>query len=397
MPEHINPQLILQDHFNNLKTGLRKEIDSLTKPPIDRTAFRFSLFEKYGLKPLKIGAIEPAGKKTKNVSKRLLGDRWVEKVQEIKVVINYEGDKILFNCKPVNYSRVFPAHRHILYIGVIVMYIELPEYDETLYNKELAAFILEITKNIERTNTQTEFFNEELPRLIDNLLKSKEESFNKEASFFKKIGLNINPRSDEYMIPSPVKRKTIPLPSAEKISGIATPYLESKVYNDIREVLYHVGQAIERKPSLYRGKKEEDLRDIFLLFLETRYESTAGAGEAFNKKGKTDILLKYSGDGSNVFVAECKVWQGQKNLFEAIDQLLGYLTWRDSKTALMLFVKQPDASKAIEVVAHYVNRHPQFKRFVGATHNTSFAYEMTLPGDSDISIWMEFMLFHFPA
>lgn len=255
----------------------------------------------------------------------------------------------------------------------------------------------EVTKNLERTNTQTEFYNDELPGFINQLLKEKEAMFNNEASFLEKIGVKINPRSDEFMIPSPVKRKAVPLPSAERINGVTSPYLESKVYNDIREVLYHVGQAMERNPSLYLGKKEEALRDIFLLFLETRYESTTGTGEAFNRKGKTDILLKYAVDGCNVFVAECKFWKGPKELFKAIDQLLGYLTWRDSKTALMIFVKQPEITKALEVVTYYVNQHPQFKRFVGANHATSLSYEMTLPEDPRSSIWMEFMVFHFPA
>ncbi|MGN6395831.1 MAG: hypothetical protein ACTHMI_09720 [Mucilaginibacter sp.] len=255
----------------------------------------------------------------------------------------------------------------------------------------------EVTKNLERTNTQTEFYNDELPGFINQLLKEKEAMFNNEASFLEKIGVKINPRSDEFMIPSPVKRKAVPLPSAERINGATSPYLESKVYNDIREVLYHVGQAMERNPSLYLGKKEEALRDIFLLFLETRYESTTGTGEAFNRKGKTDILLKYAVDGCNVFVAECKFWKGPKELFKAIDQLLGYLTWRDSKTALMIFVKQPEITKALEVVTYYVNQHPQFKRFVGANHATSLSYEMTLPEDPRSSIWMEFMVFHFPA
>ena len=397
MPDLINPQVVLQDHFKTLKASLRKELEALTKSPADRAAFIAALYEKYKLKTITIGTVEAAGAAKKKVSRRLLEDKWVEEVQEIKVTIKYEGDKTLFNCKPVPYSRVFTKHKHVLYSNVIVVYIQLAEQDATVYEKELSAFMTEITKNLERINTQTEFYNEELPGFIDQILKAKEEVFNKDSSFFEKIGLKINPRSDEFMVPSPVKRKAVPLPSAERLNGVISPQLESKVYNDIREVLYHVGQAMERKPSLYLGKKEEALRDIFLLFLETRYESTTGAGEAFNKEGKTDILLKYSKDGCNIFVAECKIWKGQKELFKAIDQLLGYLTWRDSKTALMIFVKQPSISNAVEAVTFYINRHPQFKRFIGATYDTSLAYEMSLPGDSGSNIWVEFMIFHIPS
>ena len=75
---------------------------------------------------------------------------------------------------------------------------------------------------------------------------------------------------------------------------------------------------MERKPSLYRGKEEEDLRDQFLLFLETRYAATTGTSETFNKAGKTDILLKYE-DGTNLFVAECKWWKGEREFHAAIN------------------------------------------------------------------------------
>src|SRR6202000_126626 len=110
--------------------------------------------------------------------------------------------------------------------------------------------------------------NDDLYDFIDGLLRNRESDLNKQMAFMEQIGLKINPRSDEFLTPSPIVRKAVPLPSSERVNGITIPVLESKVYNDIREVLYHVGQAIERKPSLYRGKHEEDLRDIFLLFLE---------------------------------------------------------------------------------------------------------------------------------
>ncbi|WP_073399703.1 hypothetical protein [Mucilaginibacter sp. OK098] len=397
MPEQINPQLSLQDHFKNLKSAIREQINALNSPPDDRLSFIENLKNKYKTRPIQLQPPTPSTSTIKNVPRRLLENTWVEKVFEIKVTIPYKGDKELFNCKPVPYDRVFTRHRHILYKDIIVVYVEIAEETAQKYEQELNAFVTEISKNLERINNQAELFNDDLYDFIDGLLRNKETELNKQIAFRRQIGLNINPRSNEFLTPSPVKRKAVPLPSAERINGITIPVLESKVYNDIREVLYHAGQAMERKPSLYLGKHEEDLRDIFLLFLETRYESTTGSGEAFNKKGKTDILLKYAGDGTNVFVAECKIWKGQKKLFEAIDQLLGYLTWRDTKTALMIFVKQPDFSKAIEVVSLFVNRHPNFKRFVGATHPTSFAYEMSLTGDSSSSIWIEFMLFHFPG
>jgi len=213
------------------------------------------------------------------------------------------------------------------------------------------------------------------------------------------IGLSVNSNSEKFLVPSPVTKKKIPKPvsvASKDVKRESIPVLQENVYDDIKNVIFHAGSAIERKPSLYIDKKEEDLRDVFLLFLETRYDSTSGVGEAFNKKGKTDILLKYSKDGSNLFVAECKFWRGKKSLLDAIDQLLGYLTHRDSKTALMVFVDQKELTNVIDTAKQEIVTHNNYKRFVQETHETSFSYEMCLPEDSKKVIKMELIFFHFP-
>jgi len=47
--------------------------------------------------------------------------------------------------------------------------------------------------------------------------------------------------------------------------------------------------------------------------------------------GKTDILTRV--EDRNAFIAECKFWMGEKAFLAALDQLLSYLSWRDTKTA----------------------------------------------------------------
>ena len=61
----------------------------------------------------------------------------------------------------------------------------------------------------------------------------------------------------------------------------------------------------------------------------------AATGEAFRGKGKTDIRIEQ--DDRAAFVGECKNWNGETGATKAIDQLLGYLTWRDGKAALIVF------------------------------------------------------------
>ena len=47
-------------------------------------------------------------------------------------------------------------------------------------------------------------------------------------------------------------------------------------------------------------------------------------------------------------MAECKIWKGQKNFTAAIEQLLGYLTWRDSKTALLIFSRNKNFKEVLQ-------------------------------------------------
>jgi hypothetical protein len=254
--------------------------------------------------------------------------------------------------------------------------------------------------NLPRVHAETKPWNDGLENLIQQSLENRKGVVSKKFDFMEKIGLKVNPKSSEFLVPPTITKKAIPIPATETTKAVTkekVPILQQEVYNDIKEVLYNVGKAIERKPSIYKDKHEEDLRDVFLLFLETRYESTTGVGEAFNKKGRTDILLKYAKDGTNLFVAECKVWKGQKKLMEAIDQLLGYLTHRDSKTALIFFVDQKEMTSIVNTIKTEIAKHPNFSKHINDTYEHSINYEFTIPDDSNKKIQIEVMLFHFPT
>jgi hypothetical protein len=97
-----------------------------------------------------------------------------------------------------------------------------------------------------------------------------------------------------------------------------------------------------------------------LAHLNGHYEGMA-TGETFRKSGKTDIRIEDQDRAA--FVAECKLWKGKEELLKAIDQLLGYLTWRDCKTALILFNKQAAKFNDLLVkVPEALCEHQKFKR-----------------------------------
>jgi len=161
-------------------------------------------------------------------------------------------------------------------------------------------------------------------------------------------------------------------------------------------VIYQLGKSMEKKPSTYKDKDEEGIRDQFLLVLETRYDSTTASGETFNRDGKTDIILKFAKDGSNLFVAECKFWHGPSEFHNAISQLFDrYLTWRDSKVAILLFVTNKDFTKVIDTIKKETPSHLYFLKTIGTRGETSFSFHFHLPQDKNKIVFLEIIAFHF--
>ena len=105
---------------------------------------------------------------------------------------------------------------------------------------------------------------------------------------------------------------------------------------------------------------EEDLRNIILAQLNGHFKGDA-VGEVFRGRGKTDICIEQ--DNRAAFIGECKLWTGPASLTGALDQLLGYLTWRDSKASLIIFnSKNRNFSKILEVLPGTVRNHRLFVR-----------------------------------
>lgn len=155
-----------------------------------------------------------------------------------------------------------------------------------------------------------------------------------------------------------VRKRLLP---ATLSSRAAEPGLEMELYEDILDTLQQMAFVIERCPAAFRSLDEETLRHHFLLPLNGRYEGSA-TGETFNFSGKTDILIRER--GRTLFIAECKFWRGASGLLETIDQLLGYSSWRDTKSAIILFVRNKNFSDVVTQLSVCLTKHAQFKRLI---------------------------------
>ena len=196
-----------------------------------------------------------------------------------------------------------------------------------------------------------------------------------------------------------IKRKPTPVPRRRRTASIpiATPrpVMESDLYEHIVRVIRAAGRGMTRAPRTYAGWGEEDRRHALLLMLNSHYEGAAHA-EAFNGRGKTDILVRV--DDVNVFVAECKFWTGPTSGGKTVDQLLGYATWHDTRLAVVFFVKARRFGAAVVAGRGAIEAHPCFSRW--ASSHPSEPNEMRcflrMPGDEEREALMHVFFIHTP-
>jgi hypothetical protein len=142
-------------------------------------------------------------------------------------------------------------------------------------------------------------------------------------------------------------------------------------------------RMFERLAVTYADQREERLRDQILTTLHTIYG--AATGETFSKRGKTDIYLPW--DGGAVFLAECKWWSGPKNFAERdLPQLLDrYITWRDTHAAMVVFIRNKNATAVIAEAESIARAHPRYLRDANPVGDTP-VFVLHKDGDRDREI-----------
>lgn len=327
---------------------------------------------------------------------RIWGERLAVDVYKFIISYTYSGTKELFSISPSTKALtsydIFLEKDNIVSFAIKLTKLEKEDFIRAKKDAYSSAFA-----NLSNVNNFVDRWNNGLQALIKERFLATKNKYINENSFFAAINVKTNKAASSVFSVPTVKKIETPKPQLQgKKMYTPEPSMVDDTYKDILDIIYSVGKSIEKKPSLYQGKDEEALRDQFLLFLETRYEGTTATGETFNKEGKTDILLKYQ-DGTNLFIAECKIWHGEEHFLKAISQLFDrYLTWRDSKVAVIVFVKNKEISNVIKIVKSGVLKHDYFLKELDASKDSSFSYKFHLKDDKEKAIFLEVMLFHFP-
>lgn len=169
--------------------------------------------------------------------------------------------------------------------------------------------------------------------------------------------------------------------------------LAEEIYQHVLLVMENMSRVMEYSPKAFADLNEETLRFHFLVQLNGQYEGTA-TGETFNGEGKSDIIIKQG--NANVFIAECKIWEGPAAFTAAIDQLQRYVTWRDTKTALVVFNRNKGFGEVIQKAQEAMRAHPLYKFGPTSEGQARFRYVFRNASDLNRNFDLTLMLFDVP-
>lgn len=320
----------------------------------------------------------------------------------ITISIPFTGDHQLWSFKTNPWQSVFPRGR-VSYqrgnsVGSLCIDMSQPADESSeRFKSRLDDQLKTIHWYLDAQRKQLEQFNRNLHATIRPVVDARRARIQKHQGLKDVLGIPLKRREGAPSIePINLTRKLVrPLPPPPKSGYEPEPGVSNEDYEHILAVIRHEGLTFETTPKTFAVHDEEELRNILLAHLNGHYQGDA-SGETFRRAGKTDIRIEDNNRAA--FIAECKIWKGQAELSQAIDQLLGYLTWRDCKAALIVFNKHNSAFSAIlEKLPLVFGSHDNFRAQLSHEKNGEWEFRMCSREDAGRSIRIHVFVFNLYA
>jgi hypothetical protein len=263
------------------------------------------------------------------------------------IAVPFDGDSGFFKIRPKSYT-LNPPRGEITKNEILLTYVRTDQNGEAI-KQEYQRSVASIKQYLDSLSHSAAEFNKQLEGFVTSQLKARKDRLLADAGMTAEIGLPLRKREQTPLTYSVPVNRRVPKIEQLKPSGAfqPEPVLATEDYEEIL--------VMELSPHAFYNMGAEDLRSHFLVQLNGVFEGQA-TGETFNFQGKTDILIRV--DGKNVFIAECKFWKGERALLDTLDQLLSYLSWRDTKAAVLVFNRNADFSAVLAKIRDSVPKHP---------------------------------------
>ncbi|MDH4764121.1 hypothetical protein OMP44_14585 [Pseudomonas sp. CBMAI 2609] len=324
-------------------------------------------------------------------------DRWDKQIRLIPgeaydFEVPFVGEGDIFKLRPSTFD--FNPPRAVIRKQYLAFTISGRTLRAEEVKAELDSTLASIEKYLESHRRQWAGFQQQLSIAVKAEIDSRRTKLlaqKENASRLSDLGIRLKEKegSPRTYIPPAVKQKVVPQLPPMSPAIAPEPTLDMKQYETILGLVRGAGRSIEQSSSRTRKLDEESLRDLFLVPLNAHFGTATG--EAFNYQGKTDVLIRHQ--QGNLFVAEFKVWRGDKNFLATIDQLLSYLTWRDTKTAIVIFNRNADFTSVVDKIRTLVKLHPRYLSGPISLDETSDRYTFFLPQDSGRKVLVSILAF----
>lgn len=408
---HDDRPLFSQGHLSaSLRAreeAVEKEVDAfdgnrLLNTPLDDLCTYF--VEKLQIEPLSLADDSQITMETREATletSRLPHGRWeygdhqpTIPATAFSFYVPFTGEAELFKFQPGTFTLNAP--RGTVRDNDLVLTFTVPADQEAGVEVQLTNQLAQIRNHIRSITSEVEDLNKNrLPRAIRRSVEERRARLLKTHGVVASLGYRLRRREGmptTYAAPS-VRRKIAPPPVASSAPFKPEPALADDDYEHILTVMQNMALVLERSPSAFTALGEEHLRWHFVVQLNGHYEGSA-TGETFNVEGKTDILVRDG--GKNVFIAECKFWSGPKGFHETIDQLLGYASWRDTKTAIVVFNRDTQFSTVLAKLPDGLRSHPNFKREEKPNGETRFRAVLSHKSDPSRELTVTVLAFDVP-
>lgn len=394
----------LREYLENRKKEASAEIqqqDANYFLNVNPSDFAKYILQMYSLEPVVLDETKITVDQ-KEVQVDVSGDpnRWISRNRpfyltgtKVTYFIPFRGNPDLFEYRSSTYNYNPPAGN--VNGQVLELSFDGVDISANQIKTEFERRLSDIRSWIGWVSNDVQHFNEQLLALVDEQTKTRRQKLLQDRGLVAELGFPMKKRENApttYAVPE-IKRKMFPRPEASVEAYKPEPALNMEDYNHILSVINNMAFVMERSPRAFQSMQEEDIRNHFLVQLNGQYEGQA-SGETFNYEGKTDILIR--NQGKNIFIAECKFWKGAEALLETIGQILNYLSWRDTKTAILLFNRNKNFSAVLAQIPDIVKKHPNFRNRVEYKSETGFRFVLNQRDDKNRDLLLTIMAFDVP-
>ena len=392
--EHQNNALISEINAISPNRLLNTSVDDLVNYMTERFRFDIPVIEEHGIYT---DHHETQIDVSQDIHHAIFDRSQPFYVSGTSIIINlpFSGDHNMFRVRPTTYSLNPPRAK--IDKDRLILTITGVDLTPELVRAEIDQRIGSIKTNLERQRESSKNFNDQLPTQIRSHIQNRRNKLLADQNLVAELGFPLKKRPDApmtYKAPE-IHRRIVPtMPEATIEPYRPEPVLDMADYEHILSVITNMTYVMERSPSAFETLGEEELRNHFLVQLNGQYEGQA-TGETFNYEGKTDILVR--AHGRNIFIAECKYWNGPKSLADATDQILGYTSWRDTKTAIIIFNRRKNFSRVLDAIHKTMCAHANFKRTHNPISNEVFRYVFAHRDDPNRELILTVLAFDVPA